>query len=121
MKTATIQVRKDARQALDEMGRRFVKSWRTDKSTDALIVFESPQALFSVLTPKRWELIECLQTLGPSSLRGLARELERDVKRAHEDVRILEDWDLVARTEEGKIHVPYDLIHADFDLHAEAV
>lgn len=121
MKTASIQVRRDAQQALDAMGQRFVKSWRTGETTDALIVFESPKALFSVLTPKRWELIELLQTLGPSSLRGLARELERDVKRVHEDVRILREWGLVARTEEGKVYVPYDLIHADFDLHAEAV
>jgi predicted transcriptional regulator len=82
--------------------------------------FESPAALFRVLTPKRWELIERLQKLGPSSVRGLARELERDVKRVHEDVGVLIESGLVARTDDGKINVPYDVIRAEFDLRAVA-
>jgi predicted transcriptional regulator len=80
----------------------------------------SPAALFRVLTPKRWELIERLQTTGPSTVRGLARELERDVKRVHEDVSILIKHGLVVRTADRKIWVPYDVIHADFDLRAVA-
>ena len=120
MKTATIRIRKDSRKALDEMGKRFIKTWKTGKSADALILFESPRALFTVLTPKRWELIEHLQIIGPSSIRGLATELERDVKRVHQDVHILLEWGLVAHTEEGKVFVPYDRIHADFELHAVA-
>lgn len=52
---------------------------------------------------------------------SLARELERDVKRVHEDVgELMKCAGLVARTEEGKFHVPYDVIHADFDLRAVA-
>ena len=82
--------------------------------------FESPAALFRVLTPKRWELIERLQKLGPISVRGLARELERDVKRVHEDVSELIQCGLVTRNDEGKFHVPYEVIHADFDLRAVA-
>ena len=120
MKTATIRISRDSRKALDEMGKRFINTWKTGKTADTLIQFESPKALFSVLTPKRWELIECLQSIGPASLRGLARELERDVKRVHQDVHILLEWGLVAHTEDGKVYVPYDRIHADFDLHAVA-
>jgi predicted transcriptional regulator len=82
--------------------------------------FESPAALFRVLSPKRWELIERLQSIGPSSVRGLARELERDVKRVHDDVGGLMDCGLVERTDNGKIQVPYDVIHADFNLSAVA-
>ena len=59
------------------------------KSDGDLLQFESPAALFRVLTAKRWELIERLQTTGPLTLRGLARELDRDVKRVHEDVGTL--------------------------------
>jgi len=36
-----------------------------------LFEFESPKALFTVLTPKRWELIERPQALGEVSLRAL--------------------------------------------------
>jgi predicted transcriptional regulator len=62
-----------------------------------------PAALFRVLTAKRWELIERLQTTGPTTLRGLARELDRDVKRVHEDVSVLIKHGLVIRTTDRKI------------------
>ena len=61
---------------------------------------------------------EHLQGLGAVSLRGLARALGRDVKRVHEDVRILLDWGLVEWTPVRKLVVPYDVIHADFVLRA---
>lgn len=120
MKKATIRIRRNTDAVFSEMGERFIKAWKTGKSAGDTLQFESPAALFRVLTPRRWELIERLQKLGPSSVRGLARELERDVKRVHEDVTELMGCGLVARTEEGKFHVPYDVIHADFDLRAVA-
>ena len=46
--------------------------------------------------------------------------LLRDVKRVHEDERTLMQVGLIARTEEGTIHVPYDVIRAGFDLRAVA-
>lgn len=98
MKKATIRIRRDTQTALKEMGERFVKAWKTGKSDGDLLQFESPAALFRVLTAKRWELIERLQTTGPSTVRGLARELERDVKRVHEDVSMLIKHGLVVRT-----------------------
>jgi predicted transcriptional regulator len=82
--------------------------------------FSSPAQLFSVISPKRWELIERLQHLGPSTIRGLARALERDVKRVHEDVTAMIDWGLVERQDDGLVHVPYSVIHAEFDLKAVA-
>jgi predicted transcriptional regulator len=120
MKKLTIRIRKDAGAALKEMGERFVRAWKTGKSAGDSLQFESPSALFRVLTPKRWELIERLQRIGPSSVRGLARELGRDVKRVHEDVSRLIECGIVARTEDGRVQVPYNVIHADFDLCAVA-
>lgn len=98
------------------MGERFINAWKTGKSSGDTLQFESPAALFRVLSPKRWDLIERLQALGPSSVRGLARELDRDVKRVHEDVGELLACVLIARTADGTIRVPYDVIHANFDL-----
>lgn len=120
MKKLTIRIRQDHGAAPDELRKPFVKAWKTGKSSGDTLQFESPAALFRVLTPKRWELIEQLQRLGPSSARGLARELNRDIKRVHEDARALTDCNLVMRNEEGKLHVPYSVIHADFDLRAVA-
>lgn len=102
------------------MSERFVKVWKTGKSDGELLQFESAAALFRVLTAKRWDLIERLQMTGPTTLRGLARELDRDVKRVHEDVSILMKHGLVVRTADRKICVPYDAIHAEFDLRAVA-
>ena len=120
MKKVTIRIRRDTDAALKDMGERFVKAWKTGKSAGDSLQFESPAALFRVLSPKRWELVERLQTLGPSSVRGLARELERDVRRVHGDVRALMEIGLIVRAENGAFLVPYDVIRADFDLRAVA-
>jgi predicted transcriptional regulator len=120
MKKLTIGIRKNTKAALKEMGDRFIKAWKTGKSDGDFIQFESPAAMFRMLTPKRWELIARLQIMGPSSVRGLARELERDVKRVHEDVVELIECGIVSRTDDGKVQVPFSVIHADFDLCAVA-
>ena len=120
MKKATIRIRRDVNAAIEEMSARFVDAWKSGRSAGDTLQFESPAALFRVLTPKRWELVELLQKLGPSSVRGLARKLEHDVKRVHDDVVELIRCGLIARQQSGKFHVPYDLIHADFDLRAVA-
>lgn len=119
MKKVTIRIRKDADAALQEMSERFVKAAKTGRGAGDALTFESPAALFRVLSPKRWELIEKLQALGPSSVRGLARALDRDVKRVHTDLVELIEYGLVERTA-GQVRVPYDVIHADFDLRAVA-
>ena len=51
-------------------------------------------------------------------MRGLARELGRDVKRVHEDVAVLIEVGLIEKTDSGKIHVPYAVIETDFALKA---
>lgn len=102
------------------MGERFVAAWKSGKAAGDVFEFESPAALFKVLTPKRWQLVEQLQAIGPASLRALARELERDVKRVHADVAALLATGLIIRTRDGQIEVPYDVIQADFALRAVA-
>jgi predicted transcriptional regulator len=120
MRVATIQIKKDDATVLRDAGTAFVDAWRLGASQSDLFTFSSPAQLFSVLSPKRWELIERLQGLGAVSLRGLARELGRDVKRVHEDAAILIQWGFIERTHDRKLVVPYDVIHADFDLRAAA-
>jgi predicted transcriptional regulator len=115
---AVLRIRRDADAALAEMGKRFTAAWKSRRSSAHVFAFESPAALFRVLTPKRWELVERLQALGPSSVRGLARALGRDVKRVHEDVVALIEVGLIEKTERGRIHVPFAVIEADFALRA---
>jgi len=122
MKRACIQIRSDSETLLAESLARAAEAARTGVPSDpvAIFTFSSPAQLFSVISPKRWELIEHLQKIGPNSIRALARSLGRDVKRVHEDVVALVDWGIVERTDDGKVTVPYDVIHADFDLRAVA-
>ncbi len=118
MTKAILRIRRDVDTGLTDMGKRFTAAWKSGKSAAHVFTFESPAALFRVLTPKRWELLERLQGLGPSSLRGLARSLERDVKRVHEDVATLIEIGLVEKTDQGRIKVPFTVIEADFQLRA---
>ncbi len=80
--------------------------------------FSSMKQLFGVFTPKRWELLEKLQAIGPSSLRGLARALGRDVKRVHEDAAVLLNEGVIERDAVGRLVVPFETIHIDITLKA---
>ena len=55
---------------------------------------------------------------GTNDLPGLARALERDVKRVREDVGTLVEFGLVEKTGRGKVQVPYGVIEAAFALRA---
>lgn len=122
MKRAHIQIRSDGDALLSESLARAAEAARTGVPSDpvATFTFSSPAQLFSVISPKRWELIEHLQKIGASTIRALARSLGRDVKRVHDDVVALSEWGIVERTADGKVVVPFDVIHADFDLRAVA-
>ena len=120
MREALIQIRTDSEVALDEAFERAAGATRAGNPADpvAVFTFSSPAQLFSVITPKRWELIEHLQKIGPSSIRGLACSVERDIKRVHDDVSALSEWGIVERAEGGKVWIPFDVIHANFHLRA---
>ncbi|WNV04020.1 hypothetical protein RP726_16565 [Candidatus Methylospira mobilis] len=119
MRKATIHIRK-ASDALETVRTGFLSAWNTGEYTGEHFDFESPAALFRVLTPKRWELIECLQKTGPLGVRALARTLCRDVKRVHDDVKTMELYGLIEKTDDGKLWVPFDEIRADFVMKAVA-
>jgi predicted transcriptional regulator len=115
-RTATIRIDRDASAALERGAKRFVRAWQSGKDLGSHFSFESPEALFRSITPARWAVIERLQALGPSTLRGLARELERDVKAVHRDVHALVAIGLVRKDENGQLRVPFAGIYAEFDL-----
>jgi predicted transcriptional regulator len=88
------------------------------KPQGAVISFASPELLWQTLTRKRWEVVKAMTGRGPVTIRGLARELGRDVKGVHADVHALLDAGLLDRTAEGRILFPYDAVHVDFELEA---
>lgn len=115
-RTATIRIERDMRSALARGAQQFERAWRTRRDQGSDFSFESPAALFRSLTPARWAAIEQLQALGPSTLRGLARALDRDVKSVHRDVHALIEIGLMAKDAKGRVLVPFSRIHTEFEL-----
>jgi predicted transcriptional regulator len=71
--------------------------------------FENWQALFNILTPKRYELLRHVHQHPDQSIRGLARALGRDYKHVHADVKALAEAGLLQHDGEG-IRAEYDAI-----------
>ena len=116
MRYATIKIRQNTEASMQEVRSRFLKAWSTEEYQGETFEFESPAALFRLLTPKRWDLVEKLQGTGEMSLRGLARLLGRDVRRVWDDVHALLDSGIVEKNDGGKLFVPYTEINADFTI-----
>jgi predicted transcriptional regulator len=115
-RTLTITLQPDWRAALRQAGRRAsARSYQGE-----VLNFESPGAFFGRLTERRWALVRALQGQGEISLRELARRVERDVKRVHEDVQELLELGLVERGEGGGVVCPFSTVHIDMKLRAAA-
>ena len=100
---------------------RFTEAWHKAEAgeieaAEVHLNFEDFAKLLAVLTPKRLTLLRSLRQRGPSSVRALAKHLKRDYKNVHRDVSALEEVGLVARTEEGLLVAPWDVIDAHVHL-----
>ena len=80
--------------------------------------FETPAQFFGQLTEKRWDIVRAAQGKGELSVRELARLVDRDVKRVHEDVVTLAELGLLERTDSGGVVCPYTSMHIDMYLKA---
>jgi len=107
-----------------DTARGFIETWQGVKQGEGLyepeerITFENMQTLLSILTPKRWLILETLKKQGPASVRSLARVLGRDYKTVHTSIKILESTGLVERTEDGLVMVPWTTLVAEVKLAA---
>lgn len=78
--------------------------------------FDDVGELFSVFTPKRWELIGALRQGGAMSIAELARQLNRDYKNVYNDCERLIEWMAIEKNEKGQVYAPYDEIVVDMKL-----
>ncbi|MEM3396185.1 MAG: HTH domain-containing protein [Thermoplasmata archaeon] len=58
--------------------------------------------VFNILTARRVELLEYLQAKAPTSIRQIAKELNRDYKNVYDDISALEDAELVVTKKKGR-------------------
>jgi len=99
--------------ALEEgASRRFADAWkraeRGENFRERHLAFESWDALARVLTARRMELLRYVRRHDVSSIRALAKALERDYSNVHADVQALSAAGLLD-TREG-IRADYDVI-----------
>lgn len=90
----------------------------SDEYQGEVLNFETPGQFFGQLTEKRWDLVRAAQGRGPLSVRELARMVNRDVKRVHEDIGTLEQLGLLERTDSAGVVCPFGSMHIDMHLKA---
>src|SRR5262249_48582582 len=92
-------------ESLRESGQRFVDAWRRaergERFHEEHLSFESLEALLKTLSPKRIELVRLVRRRPNLSIAAVARELKRDYKRVHGDVRALEAAGLIEESRSG--------------------
>lgn len=93
---------------------------RAGFGADYHLSFETARALFSELTPARIDLLEALRRCGPCSVYALAKEVERNYSNVHTDIGKLEEHELVKRTPEDMVFVPFESIEIHLALSKRA-
>jgi predicted transcriptional regulator len=110
----TINLQPDWKAAIRAVG----VAAKADTYQGEVLNFETPAQFFGQLSEKRWDLVRAAQGKGEMSVRELARVVDRDVKRVHDDIVILAQLGLLERTQSGGIHCPYATLHIDMHLQA---
>ena len=97
----------------DEASRQFVDAWHRAERGEVFherhLAFESWDALARVLTGKRMELLRYVRRHDVTSVRALAKALERDYSNVHADVQALAAAGLLDATG-GGVRADYDTI-----------
>ncbi len=97
----------------DEASRRFIDVWHRAERGEVFherhLAFESWDALARVLTGKRMELLRYVRHHDVTSIRALARALDRDYSNVHSDVHALSVAGLLDTTT-GSLRADYDAI-----------
>ncbi|MFQ5356694.1 MAG: hypothetical protein ACE5DY_09480 [Mariprofundaceae bacterium] len=76
--------------------------------------FQRPDEFFSMLTGNRWRLLQALiEAQNSLGVRELARQLQRDVRRVHDDIVVLDRLGLIERTAAGGVTCPFDDVYVD--------
>lgn len=89
----------------DAVAKRVAHAWHRAERGETVkedhLTFASWDALASVMTGKRFALLRHLHRHPEPSVAALARSLERDYKRVHEDVEVLTAAGLIERDASG--------------------
>lgn len=112
MRKAVIRLRQDTNFA--DIRNNFSAAWNNNAYMGEVFEFESPSALFHLLTPARWELIEYLQSQDSLAIAELPKPFTK------QDITALLDIGLIEQDDTGRLFVPFVEIQADFMLRCAA-
>jgi predicted transcriptional regulator len=97
----------------NESSRRFIDAWhraeRAEVFQERHLAFENWDTLARVLTGKRMELLRHVRRHQATSIRALAKALQRDYSNVHTDVQALANAGLL-ESKPGNIRANYDFI-----------
>ncbi|SFM11198.1 hypothetical protein [Methylobacterium pseudosasicola] len=85
----------------EDMGHRFIERWKQAEAGDLtpaepVLIFKDLKTFKNVISDQRVALLEALFKSGSArSIRALAKTLDRDYRRVHDDVRVLIDAGLI--------------------------
>jgi predicted transcriptional regulator len=115
----TITLSSDWKANLEKAAATMQRGITSGKYQGEVLNFESPAVLFGKLTERRWNLIRELQRAdGAIGVREVARRVERDMRRAHDDLMVLLELGLIERTDDELITCPFSDIHVDMHMSA---
>jgi predicted transcriptional regulator len=115
-RTLTITLDADWQKSLRLAGKTVSRGIGNGKYQGEFLNFESAGVFFGKLTERRWDIVRALQAQGASSIRQLAKQVDRDVRRVHDDVSVLLELGLLEKTDEGQVICPFTDIHVDMHL-----
>ena len=102
----------------DTVARRVANAWhRAERGEDAHehhVTVASWEAISSVMTKKRYELLRYVRHHPVRSVAALARDIGRDYKRVHEDVEALTEIGLIER--DHGLRAPFDQIQTTISI-----
>jgi len=116
MRRLTIQIEPDLDAHMAQWAERAKHGLATGEYQGEYLNFSSAGQFFRELTPNRWAMVNHMLGAGVVGVRALARQLDRDVRRVHEDAAVLVELGLLERTEYGALCCPYMQIHIDMTL-----
>lgn len=82
--------------------------------------FHSEEAILTTLNPNRWGILKALTGAGPLGMNEIARRVGRDVDSFHADAETMVKCGLIDRSDDGKLHLPYDEVRVSLVCQAAA-
>lgn len=107
-------------QSLEDVARAVRVAVANDRpeATPALS-FPTYELMHQILAPKRLDIIRAMAGQGPLGYREVARRVGRDYKGVHSDITALIKAGVIDRQKDGVVF-PYETIHFEFDIKANA-